>query len=195
MSSRPATTRRARPAPTGASRARRLVAPALVGCAALILAACGSSGSDTKTSSDTNATSDSADAPAAAVVKTASNAGLGTILVDQDGRTLYTLTSGGQAVECTGACLAAWPPLLLLAGTDTPTGGSGVTGLATVTTPDGEQVTHDGLPLYRFAADSAAGDANGAGISSFGGVWNVVTISGGDSSSDSSSTTQQDSRY
>jgi predicted lipoprotein with Yx(FWY)xxD motif len=36
------------------------------------------------------------------------------------------------------------------------------------------QLTLRGLPLYRFAGDSAAGEANGEGIKSFGGTWHAV---------------------
>ena len=48
-----------------------------------------------------------------------------------------------------------------------------MTGLATVSAGGGTQVTKNGDPLYHFAADAAAGDANGEGISSFGGTWHV----------------------
>lgn len=192
MPSPPVSTRRGRRAPISSPSTRHLVVPALVACAVLIISACGSSGSDTSTSSSTDPTSDAGSSPTAPVdVKTADDAALGTILVDRDGFTLYTLTSGAAAVECTGGCLAAWPPLLLETGTAEPTGGSGVTGLAAADTPEGEQVTHDGLPLYRFAGDPAAGDTKGEGVSSFGGVWNVVKV-GADGGSSSGSSTNGD---
>jgi hypothetical protein len=44
------------------------------------------------------------------------------------------------------------------------------------------QVAYKGLPLYRFSGDVNAGAANGDGINSFGGVWHVVKVSGGSSS-------------
>jgi hypothetical protein len=40
------------------------------------------------------------------------------------------------------------------------------------------QVTADGAPLYYFSGDSAAGQVNGQGIKSFGGVWYAVQASG-----------------
>jgi predicted lipoprotein with Yx(FWY)xxD motif len=89
----------------------------------------------------------------------------GTILVDKNGKTLYTLTNGGHAVSCTGACASAWPPLLL---------------------PSGQPATHNGLALYTFSGDQSPGQANGEGISSFGGVWHVVKVSGTGSTSPSS---------
>src|SRR5205823_482337 len=108
---------------------------------------------------------------------TASNAKFGTILVDSAGRTLYTLTNGGTPVACSSAaCLAAWPPLLLANGEKSATAGSGVTGLGTTSAAGGTQVTDNGAPLHHFAADTNPGDANGDGITSFGGTWHVVTM-------------------
>jgi predicted lipoprotein with Yx(FWY)xxD motif len=101
--------------------------------------------------------------------------GVGTVLVDAKGMTLYTLTSAGQAVACSGDCAAAWPPLLVPAGSS-PKGAKGVRGLGLV--PGGQQVTASGLPLHRFSGDSKAGQANGEGISSFGGIWHVVKVAG-----------------
>jgi hypothetical protein len=40
------------------------------------------------------------------------------------------------------------------------------------------QVTADGAPLYYFSGDSAAGQVNGQGIKSFGGIWYAVQASG-----------------
>ena len=91
----------------------------------------------------------------------------GTILVDgASGMTLYVFAkdvkdSGTSA--CTGGCLVKWPALTVPAGS-TPTGGTGVTGtLSTITRADDGtlQVTYNGLPLYFFQNDKAAGDLNG----------------------------------
>jgi predicted lipoprotein with Yx(FWY)xxD motif len=109
---------------------------------------------------------------------TAANAKLGTLLVDTAGKTLYTLTdAAGSPVACTGQCLSFWPPLLLAASATTASGSTGVSGLGTVATAGGLQVTEGGAPLYRFAADAAAGDANGEGIKSFGGTWHAAKAS------------------
>jgi hypothetical protein len=48
--------------------------------------------------------------------------------------------------------------------------------------PGEQQVTAAGLVLYRFSGDSKAGQANGEGISSFGGTWHAVKESGTGSS-------------
>jgi predicted lipoprotein with Yx(FWY)xxD motif len=106
-------------------------------------------------------------AAASVTVEAKSVGSLGTILVaGSNGMTVYTFTqdvkdSGTSA--CTGGCLARWPALTVPAGT-TPTAGDGVTGaLGTITRSDDGtiQVTYNGLPLYFFSGDSAAGDANG----------------------------------
>jgi predicted lipoprotein with Yx(FWY)xxD motif len=157
---------------------------ALVGVAVLALAACGSSSSSGSGTSPTSqqpaATSPSTSAAGSetATVKTATNAKYGTILVDSAGRTLYTLTNGGTPVACTGACLTVWPPLLLANGATSATPGSGVTGLATITAAGGTQVTENGAPLHYFSVDTSAGDANGEGITSFGGTWHVAKTTG-----------------
>jgi predicted lipoprotein with Yx(FWY)xxD motif len=116
-------------------------------------------------------------APAAgtASVALADNA-LGTILVDGKGMTLYMFTadSAGKSA-CTGDCLANWPPLL---STAAPTLGAGLdaAGFATITRDDGgTQVTFHGMPLYSFAGDKAAGDANGQGV---GSKWYVLKADG-----------------
>jgi predicted lipoprotein with Yx(FWY)xxD motif len=160
--------------------------------AVIALAACGSSSSTAKADSTTSPTSapsttGSPTTSGPAAVKTATNVKYGALLVDDKGATLYTLTNNGTPVACTGQCLTFWPPLLLPAGTTTANGAAGVTGLATATTAGGTQVTFKGAPLYRFSADAAAGDANGEGISSFGGVWHVAKT--GDAAGASTPTT------
>src|SRR4051794_7170556 len=90
----------------------------VLGSAAVLLAACGSSGSNA--GADQTTTSASV-APSTGVVtvvvKTGTNPKLGELLVDGDGKTLYTLTDdSGAALACTGQCATFWPALLLPAG-------------------------------------------------------------------------------
>jgi predicted lipoprotein with Yx(FWY)xxD motif len=158
---------------------RRGFGCALVGVAMVALAACGSSSSTAAPTTQAPAATGGSTTTGAAgastpAVMTASNAKLGSLLVDTNGMTLYTLTNGGKAVACTGACATAWPPLLLPSGTTSASGTAGVTGLGTVAVSGGTQVTANGLPLYRFSGDSASGDTNGEGLSSFGGTWHVT---------------------
>jgi predicted lipoprotein with Yx(FWY)xxD motif len=144
----------------------------------LAVAACGGG---SKSTSGGTTTSSSTSAPAAAAkptVAVAPNAKLGSILADSSGRTLYVFdrdTAG--KIACTSGCVGVWPPLLLTAGTSTPTPGAGVTvALASVQRPDGGmQVTSGGRPLYVYSGDLAPGDANGDG---FGGIWHVARPAG-----------------
>lgn len=108
-------------------------------------------------------------------VKVATVPGVGKVLVDAQGKTLYTLTNNGTAVACTGQCPQFWPPLVVTAGAKA-TGPKTVKHLAVQTGTD--QVTQNGLPLYRFMGDATSGVANGEGINAFGGTWHVVMVSG-----------------
>ncbi|HEY3724650.1 MAG TPA: hypothetical protein VGN59_14960 [Acidimicrobiia bacterium] len=171
---------------------RTLLSTTAVLAAVVGLAACGSSSSSSPATSTTKAASQPT---AAAVIKTTDNATLGKILVDANGKTVYTLTNAGAAVACTGGCLSVWPAVMLPSGTSTATGGAGVTGLTVVTTANGKQVAAKGLPLYTFANDTAAGDAKGDGLASFGGTWHVVKVSGGTAPAPAASSTTSGSGY
>jgi predicted lipoprotein with Yx(FWY)xxD motif len=141
-----------------------------VGLAAGLAVSCSSS---TKTSSPTTTASSSG---ASVSLGTETNQ-YGTVLTS-GGKTVYGLSSDpANQSTCSGGCVAAWPLL-----TGSPTAGTGVTGsmLGTITRSDGtKQVTYASHPLYFFSGDSAAGQTNGQGISSFGGIWAVVSASSG----------------
>ena len=108
-----------------------------------------------------------------ATVAAASVPGVGTILVDAQGKALYTLTdTNGAAVACTGACTSVWPPLTVAAGAKAKAG----KGVKKVSATTAGQVTWKSLPLYRFAGDTQAKEAKGDGIASFGGTWHVVKV-------------------
>jgi predicted lipoprotein with Yx(FWY)xxD motif len=100
---------------------------------------------------------------------------LGSILVDEEGITLYLFESDtGGSSTCYDDCAATWPPLV----DEAPTAGEGTDEalLGTTERDDGEmQVTYDGHPLYYFASDQAPGDTKGQAI---GDVWYVVDASG-----------------
>ena len=132
----------------------------------LILTACAKS-----TTSNAGGDGGNSPAPAGSVtVSTKSVSGLGTVLVDADGLTLYydNAESGGS-IACTGSCASAWPPLLLPSGVSAATAGSGVNAskLGTIDRPGGgTQVTYGGMPLYLFTGD-IAGQATGQGVEGF----------------------------
>jgi len=100
------------------------------------------------------------------------NTGLGEVLVDAKGRTLYVFTKdkGDQSV-CSGKCAAAWPALTVT-GAATPGTGVQASLLSTAKQANGgTQVTYGGKPLYYFAGDKAPGDTKGQGLND---VWWVV---------------------
>jgi predicted lipoprotein with Yx(FWY)xxD motif len=158
--------------------ALKFLVPALA--ASLALAACGSS-SKSGSSSQAGATS-SPSGESTAVVKSASNATLGTtVLTDTRGMTLYSLSveKNGKFICTSSACTQVWHPLSASSAA-TPSGSVG--SLGTVKRPDGtEQVTYKGMPLYTFAQDQAPGDVKGQGFKDVG-TWGVVTTSHASSS-------------
>jgi predicted lipoprotein with Yx(FWY)xxD motif len=117
-----------------------------------------------------------------------SNTGIGQILVNSQGRTLYLFKADqGTKSACTGACAGAWPPLLV---TGKPTVGSRVNTSLLGTTPRPEgttQLTYNGHPLYLFAQDQKAGETNGQGVSAFGAAWFALNSAGNQVSAQPSS--------
>jgi predicted lipoprotein with Yx(FWY)xxD motif len=92
--------------------------------------------------------------------------------------TLYAFSADSTtASKCTGKCAVAWPPVL----TSTPpaaTGSASGSLLGSVQRADGTfQVTYNGKPLYFFAGGLDSG-TSGAGLSAFGGTFNVVNVNG-----------------
>jgi predicted lipoprotein with Yx(FWY)xxD motif len=113
---------------------------------------------------------------------------LGQVLVNAQGRTLYTFDpENSGTIVCVTGCVDTWPPDVLTGGS-APTAGKGVTvAVATIARPDGStQVTAGGHPLYTYSGDKAAGDTNGDGI---GGKWHVALASGSASGSGATTAT------
>lgn len=113
-----------------------------------------------------------------AVVRTADGS-LGTILANEDGRTLYRFTADeGAASSCVKTCAGKWPPLTT-SGTPTAGGQARAALLGTSRRRDGlVNVTYDGHPVYRYGGDAAPGDTAGEGLEAFGGSWYAVAPSG-----------------
>jgi predicted lipoprotein with Yx(FWY)xxD motif len=152
---------------------------------ALTAAACSSgtdsqsTGADRPASSASSAGEDGAGtaaAPRALGIK-ASQSSLGTILTDQDGRTLYAFTNDkGGTSSCSGACIATWPAA---ASSTAPTAGAGVSPALfdSITRTEGVvQATYNKWPLYYYVGDAAAGETGGQGVD---GVWFVVNAADG----------------
>ena len=136
----------------------------ILAAAPLLLAAC----------AQTGAGSSSPSAAAGGIEITVSHTSAGDALAGPDGKTLYVFTADtAETSACTGGCPDAWPPLLG-DGSDVA-GGGGVSGtFGTITRDDGsKQVTHNGQPLYNYAADQAAGDATGQGTL---GKWFIAPV-------------------
>lgn len=116
-------------------------------------------------------------------VKTGTVPGLGKVLTDGQGFTLYIFEPDKQSGRstCYGNCASAWPPLLLPAGVTAPLAGTGVTStlLGTTARTDGTtQVTYNRWPLYLWVNDSSPGQATGQGINNLGGLWYVLAPDG-----------------
>lgn len=104
--------------------------------------------------------------------------GLGPVLTDQAGRTLYLYTrdeQGSGQSTCDGTCAKTWPPLLVDGRiTVAPAIDTGLVG--ELTRADGrKQVTVGGWPVYTYAEDGAPGEATGHGA---GHTWYAVEPSG-----------------
>jgi predicted lipoprotein with Yx(FWY)xxD motif len=164
-------------------RAAALLAAAALGIGAL--AGCGG-GSGSSSTTATEASKEASTLPkpkppppnaeeGTVFVSLGSAKGLGEVLVNSEGRTLYAFS--GE--ECEGACAKAWPPLLDETGEPQPSNGTSAARIGTIELPDGgTQVTYAGHPLYTFGGDKAPGEANGDGQSAFGGTWTALKGSG-----------------
>lgn len=121
-------------------------------------------------------------AGAALTISTRVVTGVGTVLTDQSGRTLYTPRQEANGViKCTAGCLSFWFPVAVGSGA-APRGASALTGtLSSIQRPDGgRQLTYNGQPLYTFKLDVAPGQAHGNNFTdSFGGqsfTWRAATV-------------------
>jgi len=122
-------------------------------------------------------------ASSAVTIDSASNSKLGeNVLVSSQGRTLYTLTpETAHHLLCKSSeCLKFWPPVTVPSSSTKVKLASGVHGhVGILHRSNGKlQVTLNGRPLYRFAADHASGEVNGQNFKSFGGTWRVLSDSG-----------------
>jgi predicted lipoprotein with Yx(FWY)xxD motif len=166
-----------------------------VALGASAFAGCGSSGngaassgtnagSSTSTTSATSSGSGGSGAtPPVYEVTTGSVPGLGQVLVDGQGLTLYLFVPDKQSGSstCYAECASAWPPLLLPDGVTAPVAGPGIKAslLATTHRTDGTvQVTYNKWPLYTWAGDSGPGQASGQGLNNLGGLWYVLSPDG-----------------
>jgi predicted lipoprotein with Yx(FWY)xxD motif len=156
--------------PLSASR-RIAMTAAGVPLAALTVAACGGSSDAPRPPKTTSGR------PATVGLEPAG--GLGKVLVDSRGRTLYLCGKGaGGRSFCVAACAAAWPPVRAQG---MPLAGTGVSPakLTTTARSDGApQILYNGQPLYRYTGDAKPGDTNGQRVTAFGAAWFAVSGAG-----------------
>jgi len=166
------------------SMARHWITRVLVASATtlLLVSACSSKASTSSTSAGGGGNGGASSAAAgsnSATTVSVKTGPLGAYLTDAAGRTLYLFAADTSSTStCTGSCASFWPPL-------TTTGAPQATGqaqsgmLGTSKRADGTtQVTYNGHPLYYFAEDKSAGQANGQGKNLSGGLWWVVAPAG-----------------
>ena len=136
-----------------------------------LTAACGGSNTGYGTRAQSGGTT-----AQSATLMVATDARLGSHLVDGSGRSLYYFAKdvpagGTQAAvsNCNAGCLPVWP----IFQTDSVVAqGINATDVGQITRSDGsKQTTYKGFPLYYYVGDTAAGDTNGEGVN---GIWYVV---------------------
>lgn len=146
----------------------------LMAVAALAIAGCGGSSSSESSSNETS--SGEADG---STLKSGTVPGLGAVLVDSEGFTMYTFGKDkGATSACYGPCAEGWPPVTT---NGTPSAGEGAVSskIGTTKRKDGTmQVTYAGHPLYTYIGDSSPGEATGNESTAFGGVWLALDESG-----------------
>jgi predicted lipoprotein with Yx(FWY)xxD motif len=172
------------------TRTRTTHAGALLALVAMLaIAGCGSSddsGSGGAYGGKGGAGSEAATAEAppgaesgAAVLTVATAPGVGAVLVDSDGFTVYDFHKDkGTTSSCYGACAGVWPAVTTEGAPQVGEGAS-ASKLGTTKRKDGTvQVTYAGHPLYTYSADKKPGEANGQDIDSFGAEWYALQGSG-----------------
>ena len=152
-----------------------LLAFAAIALVALVVAGCGGGGDNQATASSGGSNA----AGGSSTIGLSKIGGLGRVLVDSQGRTVYLFEKDtGPKSTCFGACATEWPPVTT---SGKPSAGSGVTAsmLGTTKRSDGKtQVTYNGHPLYLFEADQKPGDATGQNVDAFGAKWYVLSPAG-----------------
>jgi predicted lipoprotein with Yx(FWY)xxD motif len=156
----------------------RLVAVALLALLGLVAAGCGGGSSSSAPQGGVAGASHSTSSVA---VKTRKLSGLGVVLVNSAGKTLYVfMKDQHRHVTCTGACASYWPPLKAK-GTAKPTAGGAAKSSLLNSDKDpsgGRVVTYAKWPLYTYVGDKSAGKATGQGLNLSGGKWYVISPAG-----------------
>jgi predicted lipoprotein with Yx(FWY)xxD motif len=165
--------------------AHRAVRYGLVPAVAVVLAACGSSGATTGSGGGSGAAGGGQQAAAGqgTLLSSRTLPGLGAVLVDRSGKTVYSPQEEfGGTIKCKGSCLSFWIPVKAGTTLSAPGGLPGKLGKLHRSDDGLTQLTYNGKPLYTFVLDKAPGQAHGNNYrDSFGGVsftWHALTTSG-----------------
>ncbi len=166
----------------------KTIALALAIAGALAVAGCGSSsnssssgggayGGEESTAASKEAANSETSGTAPAAISVGSASGVGKVLVDSEGMTLYYFEKDQNGKSaCSGACAKAWPPY---AGTPKAEGGAMSSETGTTKRSDGTvQVTYAGWPLYTFEGDTKPGEDNGTDSKAFGASWYPLHANG-----------------
>ncbi|MDQ0260721.1 hypothetical protein [Sinomonas atrocyanea] len=98
------------------------------------------------------------------------------VVVDADGLPVYFYTEdkrGESKSVCLGGCATLWPAVT---SAQQPTAEGITAQVGSIPAADGgKQITLNGLPIYYYAKDTAAGQASGQGVA---GVWYLVAPDG-----------------
>lgn len=123
---------------------------------------------------ETESTETASSTSEATPISVGTASGVGKVLVDSNGMTLYYFQKdqkGSGKSKCAGACASAWPPLTT-SGEAEAMGGVNAAMLGTIERSDGTtQVTYAGWPLYTFVEDNKPGEDNGTDSKAFGASW------------------------
>lgn len=110
-------------------------------------------------------------------VKLVTHRGLGKILVNGAGRTLYVFTGDKpNQATCTAGCASVWPPLTIAKGSKL-VAGPGLRHLGTIAAGNRRQVTWNKHPLYLYALDTGPRVVNGNGVKQGSAIWYAATSS------------------
>jgi predicted lipoprotein with Yx(FWY)xxD motif len=116
-----------------------------------------------------------------AAVKTRKINGLGVVLVNAQGRTLYVfMKDKQQRVTCTGSCASIWFALKAKGSGKPAAGGAAKASLlgSDKSPSGGRVVTYNRWPLYTYAGDTRVGSAKGQTLNLNGGRWYVISPAG-----------------
>ena len=157
----------------------RLLAVALLAVLGVVAAGCG--GGSSASSAPKSGVAGAEHSTSSVAVKTRKIKGLGTVLVNPAGRTLYVfMKDAHRRVTCTGSCASFWPPLKWKRSGKPKAGGAAKSSLLGLdrNPAGGKVVTYNHWPLYTFVNDSAPGQAKGWNTNLNGGKWYVISAKG-----------------